>query len=112
MNTSGDARPARAESAAASASGHPGTPPGDERELRRDIERTRERLGVTVEQLVGKADVRAKAKAKAAELTGRVTAAARTDTVQQRGAQVASAAAVLLGSYLLLRWWTLRKSDR
>ena len=44
----------------------------DEQELRREIEQTREQLGETVEQLAAKADVKAQARAKAAELTGQV----------------------------------------
>lgn len=64
----------------------------DEQELRRDIERTREQLGDTVEQLVSKADLRARA----GQLAGRV----------KRGVPLAAgAAATLLGTYLLLRWW-------
>lgn len=65
----------------------PGT--GD---LRRDIERTRERLGETVERLTAKADVKGQAKAKAAELAGRV----KTKTAHAReraAAQVGQAAA-------------------
>jgi Protein of unknown function (DUF3618) len=46
--------------------------PADAQELRQEIERTREQLGETVEQLAAKADVKSRARAKAAELSGRV----------------------------------------
>jgi hypothetical protein len=57
-----DARPADARTG----------PPGDVQELKHEIEQIREQLGETVEQLVAKTDVRAGARDKAAELTGRV----------------------------------------
>jgi Protein of unknown function (DUF3618) len=66
-------------------------PPGTG-ELRQDIERTRERLGETVEQLAAKADVKSQAKARAAELAGRVktrTAHARERAATQVGQAVA-----------------------
>jgi Protein of unknown function (DUF3618) len=44
----------------------------DPRQLEAEIERTRERLGETVEALAAKADVRARAQQKATELTGRL----------------------------------------
>lgn len=47
-------------------------PPDEAQELQREIEQTREHLGETVEQLVAKTDVKARAHDKAAELTGRV----------------------------------------
>jgi hypothetical protein len=47
-------------------------PPDDEAELQQEIERTREQLGETVEQLVAKADVKARAQDKVSELAGRV----------------------------------------
>lgn len=83
--------------------GRPAAIPDDEQALRREIEQTREQLGETVEQLVGKADVRARA----TQLTGRVKSAV-TDAVKQRGAPLAAGASVLLGTYLLLRWWRSR----
>ena len=42
--------------------------PATGRELQEEIEQTRERLGQTVEELVAKADVKARAQAKAAEV--------------------------------------------
>jgi hypothetical protein len=44
----------------------------DVQELRQEIEQTRERLGETVEQLVAKTDVKARAKDQVAALAGRV----------------------------------------
>jgi cobalamin biosynthesis Mg chelatase CobN len=49
-----------------------GTAPDDEQELRHEIEQTREQLGETVEQLAAKTDVKSRARAKAAAVTGRV----------------------------------------
>jgi hypothetical protein len=63
------------------------TPPDDIQELQQEIEDTREQLGQTVEQLVAKADVRARARGKAAELTGRVK-----DQAGQARAQAAARA--------------------
>jgi Protein of unknown function (DUF3618) len=45
--------------------------PDDAQQLQQEIERTREQLGETVEQLAAKADVKARAHDKAAELSGR-----------------------------------------
>jgi hypothetical protein len=42
--------------------------PSTGRELQEEIEQTRERLGQTVEELVAKADVKARAQSKAAEV--------------------------------------------
>jgi cobalamin biosynthesis Mg chelatase CobN len=64
--------------------------PENEEELRAEIEQTREQLGQTVEQLAAKTDVKARARAKAAELTGRVkgkTAQARA-TAADRAIEV------------------------
>jgi ElaB/YqjD/DUF883 family membrane-anchored ribosome-binding protein len=46
-------------------------PPDDLRELQQQIEQTREQLGETVEQLVAKADIKARAQDKVSELTSR-----------------------------------------
>ena len=48
----------------------------DAQRLREEIERTREHLGATVEQLIAKVDVKSRARAEAAELTGRFKLAA------------------------------------
>ena len=47
-------------------------PPDDPQQLAEEIERTREQLGETVEQLAAKADVKARAQDKASQLTGRL----------------------------------------
>jgi ABC-type transporter Mla subunit MlaD len=62
--------------------------PVDEAGLRQEIERTREQLGETVEQLAAKTDVQGRARAKVAELAGRAkgtTAQARTQAAAQFG---------------------------
>jgi cobalamin biosynthesis Mg chelatase CobN len=46
-------------------------PPDDLEELQQEIGQTREQLGETVEQLVAKADIKARAQAKVSELAGR-----------------------------------------
>jgi chromosome segregation ATPase len=46
--------------------------PDDPEQLKQDIEQTREQLGETVEALVAKTDVKAQAKDKVGQLTGRV----------------------------------------
>jgi hypothetical protein len=65
--------------------------PDDPQELEREIERTREQLGETVELLAAKADVKRRAQAKATELSERIKtkagqarqkAAARGDSVR------------------------------
>jgi uncharacterized protein YjbJ (UPF0337 family) len=47
-------------------------PPDDPQQLTEEIERTREQLGETVEQLAAKTDVKARAQAKASQVTGRL----------------------------------------
>jgi hypothetical protein len=70
--------------------------PDDPDQLRQDIERTREQLGETVEALVAKTDVKAQAKDKVGQLTGRLkgtTAQAKeqaTTRVAQARDQLAS----------------------
>jgi Protein of unknown function (DUF3618) len=65
-----------------------GTVPEDEQELRQEIDQTREQLGETVDQLVAKTDVKGRARAKAAGLTGRV----KDSTVQVRARAAARGA--------------------
>jgi hypothetical protein len=65
-------------------------PPDDLRRLEAEIERTREQLGATVQELAARADVKTRARAKVAEVTGRV----RTTTVQARTNAVARAGSV------------------
>jgi hypothetical protein len=92
--------------------------PDDAQALREEIERTREHLGATVEQLAAKADVKGRAQAKAAELAGQVTRQARDAAGQARkqaadGAGAArshwvplsaAAAGVLLAAVAFIIW--------
>jgi succinyl-CoA synthetase beta subunit len=102
-------------------------PPDDVEQLRQEVEQTREQLGATVEQLVAKADVKARARDKAAELTGRLAAAgarvreATPESAQRATAKAAgnagqyrvplaaaAAAGALIAGYLLVRQRTKR----
>jgi Protein of unknown function (DUF3618) len=91
-----------------------------EQELREDIERTRERLGETVEALAAKADVRRQAREAAARLSARAGEKVRETASSARrlprsarsvrsvpspavAAAVAGTATLLLG-YLVRRW--------
>jgi len=80
---------------------HEGTvlPPGgdDAERLRAEIERTREHLGATVEQLAAKLDVKQRARAKAAELTSQLTTQAKSAATQARK-QAAARAGTLRGT--------------
>lgn len=70
-------------------------PPADRHQLEAEIERTREQLGETVQELVARVDVKSRARAKAAELTGKArrvrgllgdrTAAARQKAMSSGG---------------------------
>lgn len=60
-------------------------PPNDPKALQAEIERTREQLGETVQELASRVDVKKRARAKAAELSGRM----KTSTVQARQNAVA-----------------------
>jgi Protein of unknown function (DUF3618) len=62
-------------------------PPDDVVELRQEVEKTREQLGATVERLVARADVKARARDKATELTGRAK-----DKVERTRAQAVAGA--------------------
>ena len=95
---------------------------GDSRspeEIRDEIERTRERLGATVEQLVAKTDVKRRAKAEAARLADRAKASAAPDSVRRvaaRGSRtvrghrvpVLVAASVLITAAVLIWEWKKR----
>jgi len=65
-------------------------PPDDLRQLEAEIERTREQLGETVQELVARADVKSLARTKAAELSGRV----KDTTSQARKAATSGAVSV------------------
>lgn len=94
----------------------PSAAPDDAQELEREIEQTREHLGATVEQLAAKADVKKRARDKAAQLRSQAQAAAgRTAQqaqralaqgaghVRRRRAPLAVAVAALAAGYLALR---------
>ena len=88
-----------------------------EQDIQAEIEQTRERLGETVEELVAKADVKARAKDKAAELKAKAqvkaadakTAArekaagvSRNDLVQRRWPVAAVAGAVVIAGLIIV----------
>lgn len=85
-------------------------PPDDAQGLQQEIERTREHLGQTVEALVAKVDIKARARAKAAELAGRVSAAA--SRVQDADRQEQVLLAITVGGALLAGWLTVRQRRR
>lgn len=69
-------------------------------EIQADIERQREQLAVTVDQLSHKLDVKAQTKAKVADVRDRAT----TDDGKPRPEVLGAAAGVLLAVGLLV-WW-------
>ena len=76
--------------------------PSTGRELQEEIEQTRERLGQTVEELVAKADVKARAQAKAAEV--KVKAQDKAADVKSRAVGIS---ANVRQSQLVQRRWPL-----
>lgn len=81
-------------------------------ELHQEIEQTRQRLGETVDELAAKADVKARARAKAAEakvltrakaaeLSGRVR---RSQLLQDRWPVALAAGVLIAGSVAIWRW--------
>jgi hypothetical protein len=64
--------------------------PDNQKQLEAEIERTREQLGETVQELVARVDVKSRARAKAAELTG----AMKSTTLQARQNAAARAGSV------------------
>jgi hypothetical protein len=70
--------------------------PDDPQQLRQEIERTREQLGETVEQLATKADVKSKAQTKAAQVSRRVKNAA-SQAQQEAAAQAGQVRSQLAG---------------
>ena len=71
-------------------------------ELQQEIEQTRQQLGQTVDELAAKTDVKARARAKATEVSGRVR---RSQLVQRRWPVAALAAGILIaGSVAVWRW--------
>ena len=72
-------------------------------ELRQEIEQTRQRLGETVDELAAKADVKARARAKLAEVSGQVT----QSQIVRNYWPVAVAAGVLAAGAVII--WQVRK---
>jgi len=70
-------------------------------ELHQEIEQTRQRLGETVDELAAKTDVKARARAKAAEVSGRVR---RSQLVQRRWPVAVAAGVLIAGSLAIWRW--------
>lgn len=94
MTTSSGSEPATSPAAEQTA-------PSEE-QLRQEIEHERQQLGETVEALAAKADVKARAQAWAAGMTGRIKA----DPARQRQVAVAAAAAAaVVFGYLAIRLW-------
>ena len=98
----------------------------DAQRLRDEIERTREHLGATVEQLVARVDIKSRARAEAAELTGRVKLAVAqtreaapgyarravaqgTKTAREQRLPLSVAAGVLVVASVSLAIWQRRK---
>jgi hypothetical protein len=111
MTTSGRGRNATTKPPSEPKAVPNGAIPEDEQELRHEIEQTREQLGETVGQLVAKADVKGRARAKAARLAGWVkgsTAQLRAKAAE-RGAGVRGQAA---GKTVLARQKALAGKDQ
>jgi hypothetical protein len=105
-------------------SGSVAAPPNDIRHLELEIERTRERLGETVQELLAKADVKGRALAKATEVSGKykTTMAAMPDQARravskgangarQRWIPLAVAAGIVIIGCLAVRQWVVRPSS-
>jgi MYXO-CTERM domain-containing protein len=73
-------------------------------QIQADIERQREQLAKTVDELGHKLDVKAQTKEKVADVRDRAT----TDTGKPRPEVIGAAAAVVLGVALLV-WWRRRR---
>jgi hypothetical protein len=85
--------------------------PDDAQQLREEIERTREHLGETVEQLAAKVDVKARAQARAAELTDEVRQATAqgASAARKHSGPLSVAAAVILAVLGLIIWRRRRR---
>ena len=89
------------------------TSPDDQQELEKEIEQTREQLGETVEALVAKVDVKARAQEKLGQLTTRLKGKA-TEAGQQikKDPVPAAATAGVIGAlvlfFTLMRRWMRR----
>jgi hypothetical protein len=70
-------------------------------ELQQEIEQTRQQLGQTVDELAAKTDVKARARAKVTEVSGRVR---RSELVQRRWPVALAAGVLIAGSVAVWRW--------
>ena len=70
-------------------------------ELQQEIEQTRRELGQTVDELAAKTDVKARVRAKATEVSGRVR---RSQLVQRRWPVALAAGVLIAGSVAVWRW--------
>ena len=70
-------------------------------ELQQEIEQTRRQLGQTVDELAAKTDAKARARAKATQVSGRVR---RSQLVQRRWPLALAAGALIAGSMAVWRW--------
>jgi hypothetical protein len=110
MTTSEETAPGSELSPQAPITGTVAAPPKDPRQLEQEIERTREQLGQTMQELVARVDVKSRARAKAAELSGRVkstTAQARKTAWEGRDVWMPAAAAagvIIVGFAALWEW--------
>jgi len=81
-------------------------------EIQQEIERTREHLGVTVDELAAKADLKARARARAAEVKTRATEVSgrvrQSQAVQRRWPLAIAAAAVLVAGSAVM--WRRRRT--
>ena len=80
-------------------------------EIQQEIERTRERLGETVDELAAKADVKARARAKGAEMKDKASHMSgqvrRSQVVQRRWPLAVAAASVVVAGSIVA--WRRRK---
>lgn len=89
------------------------TSPDGQQELEKEIERTREQLGETVEALAAKVDVKARAQEKVSRLAARLTGTATEagQQVRKRPGPAAATAGVtgaLVLFFALIRRWMRR----
>jgi len=76
-------------------------------QIEREIERTRERLGETVDELAARADMKTRARAKAAEMKARATEVSgrvRQSQVVQRRWPAAVAIGLLVAGSAVVAW--------
>jgi DNA-binding XRE family transcriptional regulator len=86
------------------------TAPDAAAELQQEIERTRERLGETVEELAAKADVKAQARKKAIEVKGKAIELSermkQSQMVRRWPLALAAAGVLTMGAAVIWRWRT------